>query len=793
MPIFQRDLPKRNRQGGGGYKVPEGRQKSDYFDRTKAQADNIALSFNELRTKYSGRLNPHLIYRIKVNQSVDYTQFEKTLNALGGLTVLSVAEDKKGYWVVFSNDTEFRTFKYKLAQYAGVVPNGHKYDFFNAIDAVEDVPKEEKIGNLLRKKPLTSGELCHLNVELWRMEDDQLYTYIDELKDLYRGDRRFRISDQLITRSFALLRVKMDADIFDALLAMKEIAQIDRPFIPSFNPVTYNNIDISDFEIHPPANDATGILVVDSGITSNHPLLEQAIGNVENFQEGESGTQDRAGHGTSVAGNAIYGDVETSIERAEFSPSNWLFSAKVMYGVEVAPGKIDSHYDEEKLLERQLRDAITSFLDNDEYRIKVVNLSFGNEDEVFKSRGSRQFPLAALIDELAFDYPNVVFVVSAGNLHPRKVYNQLSEIVENYPNYLVENDSFAVINPATSALSISVGSVADKIRFTNRGMGMTEEELWTAIAQENEPSPFTRSGFGLNGMVKPEVVHYGGNLILREDYGRILENAGGKIVLLSNQPVEKLFSFDYGTSFSAPKVTHILGQIANKYPNASANFMKNLLLQSAEFRKINGFHGNDNQQMKSMWRTQGYGIPDVERALHSYDNRTVLFHEGDIGLKQVQVFTVGLPSSFFETKGFKRISVVLTFNSPTRATRGDSYLGNRLDFKLFHTVDPGEVVDKFATVDLTDSDDEAIPPELRDKEIHLAPGTNTRKAGCHQKGSKEFIRDTKNLPGTPLTLVVMNANKWIGDDSYRQPYCVSMILEHSEKINLYESIRTEVM
>ncbi|MDP9729610.1 hypothetical protein J2S04_002584 [Alicyclobacillus tengchongensis] len=85
LPIFQRDLPKRNRQGGGGYKVPEGRQKSDYFDRTKAQADNIALSFNELRTKYSGRLNPHLIYRIKVNQSVDYTQFEKTLNALGGL------------------------------------------------------------------------------------------------------------------------------------------------------------------------------------------------------------------------------------------------------------------------------------------------------------------------------------------------------------------------------------------------------------------------------------------------------------------------------------------------------------------------------------------------------------------------------------------------------------------------------------------------------------------------------------------------------------------------------------
>ncbi|QQE78393.1 S8 family peptidase [Alicyclobacillus sp. SO9] len=747
-----------------------------------------------MKTKYSGRLDPHLIYRIKVNQSVDYAQFEKSLNSLGGLTVLSVAEDKKGYWVVFSNDSEFQTLNDKLAQYSGVVPNGHKYDFFNAIDAIEDVPREEKIGELLQKHPLTVGDSSYLNVELWRIDDDQLYSFIDQLKSQYRGNNQFRISDQLVTRSFVLLRVKVNAEIFEELLALKEVARIDRPFIPTFSPTSFNSIDISEFEIAPPADEATGVLVIDSGIVSNHPLLEHAVGGEENFQEGESESQDLVGHGSRVAGNAIYGEIEDCIERREFFPSNWLFSAKVMYGVENLHGGFDSTYDEERLLERQLMDAITSFLDNEAYRIKVVNLSFGNKEEVFKSHSSRQFPLAALIDELAVYYPHVVFVVSTGNLDPREIYGQeLSDILEEFPNYLVENDAFRIINPASSALSISVGSIAPSHRYMNVGMDRTEEELWSPVAQENAPSPFTRSGFGMNGMMKPELVHYGGNLVLREQYGRIVENVGGKMIHLSNDPTERLFAFDYGTSFSAPKVTHILGQIANRYPTASANLMKNLLLQSAQAIKTDGFNGNETQQLKSIWQTQGYGVPDINRAIHSFENRVLLFHEGDIGLKQVQAFSVGLPSSFFETKGYKKISVALTFNPPTRATRGDSYLGNRLEFKLFHSVEPGLVVDKFATVDLTDGNDERTPPELKNNEIELIPGTNIRKSGCHQKGSKEYKRETKNMPRTPITLVVMNLNKWIRDENYRQSYCVSVMLEHAEEVNLYESIRTEVM
>ena len=136
--------------------------------------------------------------------------------------------------------------------------------------------------------------------------------------------------------------------------------------------------------------------------------------------------------------------------------------------------------------------------------------------------------------------------------------------------------------------------------------------------------------------------------------------------------------------------------------------------------------------------------------------------------------------------------MVLTFNPWTRATRGDSYLGNRLEFKLFHSLEPDYIAQKFAELDLDTSPEVITPRELKQKEIGLLPGTNTRKAGCHQKGVKIFGDRIRNVPGSPLTLVLMHVNKWILDDRYRQPYCISLAVEHSKEINLYDAIRAEM-
>lgn len=788
LPQVVGGLEKRKQRGGGGFSLPQGRVKKDYYQDVSDKAEQITRSFTELKERFNGKVNPHLVYRISVNQSVDYNSFVKVLHAMGGITVLSVAENKQGYWVVFSNDTELSSFKDKLSQYSGI-KDGRKYDFFNAIDSIDDIPIEEKIGTNLTLNPLKEEEVDYLDIELWRMDDEYIQTFIKELSNTYNDWNKFRICDRLITNSFALFRVKISYEVLAEIIELKEVARVDRPFIPTFKLSDYYGQDVEDLEISAPDEDSVGVLVIDSGITSNHPLLEKAVGDEENFQEVEKELQDKVGHGTAVAGVSLYGDIKQKMSDKSFLPSNWLFSAKVMYGQEDAQGNFSPVYDEEKLFENQLNTAIRSFLDQDGYRIKVVNISFGNANESLKDKNNRQFPLAALLDELAYEYRDVVFVVSAGNSDPRYIFDDLEDTIENYPNYLVDNEFFRIINPATSALSITVGAIAQEVSFLEQG-DRHKTDIHTAVAQYKEPSPFTRTGFGINGMLKPEVVHYGGNLILRKEFGRIIENVGGKLPLLSNNPTEKLFNFNYGTSFSAPMVTHVLGEIANKYPEKSANFLKNLLLQSTETLKIDGFNGSDSEKQTSQLRVQGYGLPNYEKATSSFDNRVVLLDEGIIGLNKVQIYSFDCPSLFFETKGYKKISVALTFDPVTRLTRGDSYLGNRMQFKLYHSINPYIVAEKFAEYDF--SDDEATMEELDKYEIQLTPGPNKRNSGCHQKGIKEFKREPKTLPHSPFTLVVINSNKWITDENHMQNYCVSVSVEHTQDIKLYTEIRTAI-
>ncbi len=523
-------------------------------------------------------------------------------------------------------------------------------------------------------------------------------------------------------------------------------------------------------------------------------MLEKCIGGEENFQSGETETQDMVGHGTAVAGCAAYGDLEERLANEQFNPENWIFSAKVMFAErnEIA-GTISAIYDPEKLVEHQFKDAVETFLSNSEYHIKVVNISLGNSNEIWHKHFSRQLPLAALIDELALTFPHVVFIVSAGNQDPRAFYDTIAEISDNYPAYLINNKNFKIINPATSALALTIGSIAGSLRIQEERYGA--ESIKTVIAQENQPSPFSRTGTGINGMIKPELVEYGGNLILSEQYGRIIDDIGGKIALLNNSVTSEIIKFGYGTSFSAPKVAYLAGKIANRYPQMSANFIKNMLLIGADypFLPVKDFYNakNKNEAEKIHLSVSGYGLSSFEKAIHSFNNRTVLWDEGQIGLNQIKIYSLQLPEIFFSENGKKKITVVLTFNPETRSTRGDSYLGNRLEFHLFHSLNPEVLIKKYGLISET-TETLGVPEDIKKFEIDFFPGGNTRKAGCHQKAWKEYKREPKNRPESPISLVLLNLNKWINNDTRMQDYCISVTFEHEKEINLYNVIRTNI-
>ena len=215
LPIYSGNVERQKRGGGGGYSIPAGRKRAAFSQLAKQKAEMIAKSFSVLKNKFAGRIAPSLIYEIEINQSVSTDVFEKTLSSMG-IHVLSVAENGKGYWVVFSDDDTLSQFKAKLSTYGS--DEGPKYDFFNAIDSFQDIPRGKKIGKGLREKPL--GETPEfIDIELWRMTDPQKNErFINELKQTYSDRSRFRITDTLISKTFVLLRGKISAGVFDEIM-----------------------------------------------------------------------------------------------------------------------------------------------------------------------------------------------------------------------------------------------------------------------------------------------------------------------------------------------------------------------------------------------------------------------------------------------------------------------------------------------------------------------------------------------------------------------------------------------
>jgi hypothetical protein len=120
-----------------------------------------------------------------------------------------------------------------------------------------------------------------------------------------------------------------------------------------------------------------------------------------------------------------------------------------------------------------------------------------------------------------------------------------------------------------------------------------------------------------------------------------------------------MISFDQGTSYAAPKVAHLAGLIVARYPEASPNLIRALLVQSA--RLPDGVEGWDR---KLTMRLCGYGVPDLVRAIYCQPQRVTYYREGEITPGEVQIYEIPVPKEMHAAKGKKRLSVTVAYDPP---------------------------------------------------------------------------------------------------------------------------------
>ncbi len=290
----------RKKKSGFGYEEPS-RDKDKFYNVEIDQLASIKKDFQRTQKKYEKYIQPQLIFKLDLNQSVSDEIFRKELS-YADIVILKSSSDKKDYWVAFTTDEDFKKFKKKLDLYS----KQDKKNFFTAIDGINNIPSKDKIGDLLRKRPFRDDEVNFLDVEIWR-DVDRLSPFLTGFKRMVK-ENNGRVTDEMVTKNFCLIRIYANKSLFESVLGLPEVALVDRP--PEVKVTQAVNVDLEKFEPKkPPPENSHGVLVVDSGLR-HHPLLELAIKEeiyVPTTNRKVNNPYDDVGHGTEVAGIALYG------------------------------------------------------------------------------------------------------------------------------------------------------------------------------------------------------------------------------------------------------------------------------------------------------------------------------------------------------------------------------------------------------------------------------------------------------------------------------------------------------
>lgn len=527
------------------------------------------------------------------------------------------------------------------------------------------------------------------------------------------------------------------------------------------------------FELLAPPKDAPKICIIDSGIQERHTLLKSAVDspNSKSWVPGENGqTADQVsggGHGTRVAGAVLYPrNIPLSGKQIAVG---WLQNARVLDANCRFP---------EKLFPPDILGEIVNIYYH-RTKTRIFNHSITGS---VPCRLKYMSAWASAIDLLSWQQ-DVLFIVAAGNLHLTEDIGVTRFSVQTHlaanrcdPGYLL-NYSCRIANPAQSFQALTVGSVA---------ISTYKAASLTSLSEEDHPSAFSCSGFGIWQTIKPEVVEYGGDLTVDSSNPPNItyhEQVCPELVRSTLDGGPALACDMVGTSYAVPKVSHIAARLASEFPNESCLLYRALIVQSAQWPAWT--NPLDSQQKFNTLRQIGYGIPSIERALGNNPRRITLITRGEqkIRSREAHVYQVRIPERLLSQGEELEIlvEITLSYKAQPRRTRRNrrKYLSTWLDWDCSKR---GEGAEHFLQRILKDYDSSEESSEveglftwtLGKQNNHKSIKNVSRSAGTIQKDwavVKSFeLREA-------FCIAIVGHQGWNNDPEAQAPYSLVVSFE----------------
>lgn len=536
------------------------------------------------------------------------------------------------------------------------------------------------------------------------------------------------------------------------------------------------------------------VCILDTGVNNNHKLISPYMPISGTTVNSSWGTQDKNGHGTNMAGVILYNDLKRYlITNAPFELNHTIESVKIIEPSSPMPTQVTLYgsITEQAALLPEISNPTVKRI----YCMAITDPTSGFND-------GQPSSWSAAVDKISAEGKKRLFIISGGNVEEGELKTS------GYPNACL-NKSIEDPAQAWNALTVGAYSTDSTIQPGRETKG------YYPVAQYGELSPYssTSNEWKTQWPIKPEVVCDGGNVA--SDGTNFIQGMDELSKLtLSKDINRRLFDTIWATSAATAQCSYIAAELMAAYPSMRPETLRALIVHSARWttQMINQFGVPDtkSQGRKKLLRTCGYGVPNLEIAKDTLNNRVNMIVEGELQpyekkqgsspkMKEMHLHTLPWPESVLQTLENKMVKVRVTlsyFIEPGPGQKGwknkyrYSSCGLRFDMKR-----PNETLEQFQQrINNLMRDDDYQNTSTTDNNWYL--GSKNRDVGSIHS---DVWEDTAiNLAQSGIIAVYPVVGWWRERTTLKKynskiPYSLVVTIETPEEnVDLYTPIMTKI-
>lgn len=391
------------------------------------------------------------------------------------------------------------------------------------------------------------------------------------------------------------------------------------------------------------------VCILDTGVNYKHPLLKKAVKNSKVIQSVNNNwnSSDTLGHGTLMAGIVLYDDLRKIIaESSSVVIRHNIESVKILPDKNYLPNKDEpelyGNITHQAISKAELADAKVK---NRIVCMAVTATDYNTDDGSPSSWSAELDQITSGVDES--DKRHLLFLVSAGNT--------TSEELEKRGFYTA-NTLHQIENPGQSWNAITVGAYTGE---NDVEISSDETQSFYPVSLANSLSPFssTSSLWDNHWPIKPDILLDGGNMMTNSkdvDYIEDLEP------LTTGNNITKPLTTLSGTSSAVAQASNMAAILSAKYPTYWPETIRALLVHSAEWKPemLKKYCPDGKKKnIRTLLRTCGYGIPNLDKAESSADNLVNLIIQDEIqpfgkdGMHEMKLHELPWPSEALKRLG----------------------------------------------------------------------------------------------------------------------------------------------